>query len=236
SRSGGNQGVGFAVPINMGHDVLSQILENGEVRRGYLGVNIQNLTPAMAKAFDTPAVGGAVVNNVSGDSPAGEAGVERGDIITGVNGTPVEDARDLRLQVASIAPGTEVRLNVLRGGNPLELPITLGRYPETEKQASAPADSGTSSYGLTLMELTPRAMRQLRLPPGTEGIVVQEVRPGSAAAEAGLRPGDIIQEAARRPVTSLDDFRQAIRAANSDPMLLLVNRAGSTLYLVLEPR
>ncbi|MCP5116622.1 MAG: trypsin-like serine protease, partial [bacterium] len=86
SRSGGNQGVGFAVPINMGHDVLSQILENGEVRRGYLGVNIQNLTPAMAKAFDTPAIGGAVVNNVSGDSPAGEAGVERGDIITGVNG------------------------------------------------------------------------------------------------------------------------------------------------------
>jgi serine protease Do len=236
SRSGGNQGVGFAVPVNMAHHVMSQILEHGSVQRGYLGVAIQDLTPAMAKAFGVDARGGAVVGEVTGDGPAAAAGVERGDVIVGLNGRPVEDARQFRLDVAAAGPGTEVRLDILRNGTAKQVPVRLGKFPG----ASAPREEAPvetrSSFGLSLQDLTPEIARELDLPPGSRGAVVVGVQPGSAAAEAGVRRGDVIQEVNRSAVTGAEDFRQALSRGAGGPLLLLVNRGGRTSYVVLESR
>ena len=234
SRTGGNNGVGFAVPVNMGHHVMEQILQHGEVQRGYLGVGIQDLTPEMAAAFGTDASGGAVIGEVTEDGPAGEAGLQRGDIVVGLNGKPVEDSRTFRLDVASTAPGSEVALNVLRNGKEVEIPVTLGRFPGDTAEKAAQAETKGSSYGLSVTDLTTEIARELGLKPGAEGVVVAQVEPGSASAEAGLRRGDVIQEAGRRKVTNVNEFRQAAESAGDDPLLLLVNRGGRTSYVVLQ--
>ena len=236
SRSGGNQGVGFAVPVNMGHHVMSQILEHGEVRRGYLGVSIQDLTPAMAEAFGVPEAGGAVIGDVSPDGPAAEAGVRRGDVIVGIDGQPVQDARDLRLTVATIAPRSKVTFNVWREGDQTEVPITLGRYPESPAETAEAPDRGNGAYGLSVTELTSNVARQLGIPEAIEGVLVAGVDPGSRAAEAGVRRGDVIVEAGRRAVRTVAEFRDVVRRVGEDSLLLLVNRAGTTQYVILAPR
>jgi len=235
SRTGGNNGVGFAVPVNLTHHVMSQILEHGEVRRGFLGVGIQDLTPAMAKAFEVETARGAIVSDVTPNSPAEKAGLRRGDVITGLNGKPVEDARRLRLEVAAIAPGTEIGLELARDGQGVEVEATLGSLPGNGNKPAATEEPGNTGYGVSVTDLTPQIARELGLPPGSDGVVVTAVQPGSAAAEAGIRRGDVIQEAGRQPVTTIGEFRDAVRGSENGSLLLLVNRAGRTSYVVLEP-
>jgi len=223
------------VPVNLTHHVMSQILEHGEVRRGFLGVGIQDLTPAMAKAFEVETARGAIVSDVTPNSPAEKAGLRRGDVITGLNGKPVEDARRLRLEVAAIAPGTEIGLELARDGQGVEVEATLGSLPGNGNKPAATEEPGNTGYGVSVTDLTPQIARELGLPPGSDGVVVTAVQPGSAAAEAGIRRGDVIQEAGRQPVTTIGEFRDAVRGSENGSLLLLVNRAGRTSYVVLEP-
>ena len=232
---GGNQGVGFAVPVNLAHHVMTQLVDNGRVVRGYLGVGIQDLDPKMAKAFDIEDTRGAVVRSVQPDGPASEAGLEQGDVIVGMNGERFDDARELRLSVATEQPGSTVRLAVVRGGLERSIPVKLGELPDGDREPVSSSSAGSSFQGLSVDELTPAVARQLDLPAGTEGVVVVNVKQGSAAAEAGLRRGDVIREVARQPVKSVMEYRQAIREVG-DSILLLVQRGDNPFFVALETR
>jgi S1-C subfamily serine protease len=236
---GGNQGVGFAVPVNMAKAVMEQILKNGKVLRGSIGVLIQPMTPELAKSFGlTGQPRGALVANVTSGSPAERAGIKRGDVILDLNGAPISDSRDLSLKVSMMAPGTAVKLKVFRDGHEQEIPVTLAELP-ANAQTSGNAAKGTASgpqLGISVDQLTPQTARQLGLPAQTTGVVVTDVLSASPAEEAGLRRGDVIQEVNRKPVTSTQQFRSAIQQAGSQPVLLLIDRGGDRMYVVVAPK
>jgi serine protease Do len=234
SRGGGNQGVGFAVPVNLAHSVMKQLIETGHVSRGYLGVGIQDLTPDMAAKFNAPDHLGALVRDVTPDSPGEAAGLQRGDVIREVNGDRVRDTRELRLKISGTAPGESVKLAVLRDGSEKALTAKLGELPG-EEQTARSTTSGTSVLaGLQVSELTADVARELKLEPGTRGVVVTNVAPSSAAQEAGLQRADVIMEINRKPVTSVAEFRSGVSAAGKESILMLVNRGGNVMFLVVE--
>ena len=234
--SEGNQGVGFAVPIDLARHVMDQILKTGKVVRGYIGVSIQELTPALAKSLNLTQTSGALVSDVVPDGPAAKSGIERGDVVTALNGDAVTSSRDLRLRISQMAPGTTVRLKLNRNGAERDITVTLGQLPENQQSSRGESEPEGVMDGLQVEELTPGVARQLGLRPGTQGVTVTDVEDGSAAAEAGLRQGDVIQEVNRKPVTSVSQFMQAIRQAGGKSMVMLVNRGGQTIYVALEPR
>jgi S1-C subfamily serine protease len=236
SPSGGNVGIGFAIPSNMARPVMEQLIQSGRVVRGYLGVIIQPVDQKVAKAFGLKEVRGALVGDVTSDGPAAKAGIQKGDVIVAVNDQRVEDSRDLQLKIASTAPGTRVNLRLIRDGKEITIPVTLGEAPRERESARAESRRGSALEGVDVDDLTPALARQLGLPRDTFGVVVTNVQPDSPAAEAGLRRGDVIQEVNRRPVTNVAAFERAVRQAGSDPVLLLVNRGGNTQFLVIEPR
>jgi serine protease Do len=217
--SGGNQGIGFAIPVNMARQVLDQILKYGKVSRGYLGVWIQPVTPAIAKTFGLSNPQGALIGDVDPNGPAGESGLKRGDIVLSIDGKPVSSSRELRLKVAMTKPGTTVKLKVFHNGADREVSVKLGELPaeatSVEKQGPA---SNPVLQGLTVETLTPD---------------IAGVRPGSAAVEAGLRPGDVIQEINHKPVRTVKDFTADVNRLGNQSVLLLINRGGNTLYVVL---
>jgi serine protease Do len=236
SRGGGNQGVGFAVPVNLTHSVMKQLIEKGHVSRGFLGVGIQDLTPEMAQQFKAPDHSGVLIRDVTPDSPGEEAGLKRGDVIRKVNGDAVRDSRELRLKISGTAPGESVELAVLRDGDAKTLSAKLGELPG-EKEAVRSEATGTSVLeGLQVSELTPSVARELKLEPDTQGVVVTNVSGSSAAFEAGLRRGDVIMEINREPVTSVAEFRSGAKAAGDGSILMLVNRGGNVVFMVVEPR
>jgi serine protease Do len=233
-NSGGNQGVGFAIPINMARLVMDQILKSGKVVRGYLGVTIQDVTPAMAKAFGLKEAQGVVVADVSSDSPAAKAGVERGDVILALNGKPVSESAELRLETSMTKPGTVVQLKISRNGSERNIPVTLGELPAKGEPASGETQSSTGLLtGVKVEALTPDIAGSLQLPVGTRGVVVDSVDPASSAADAGLERGDVIQEVNHKAVTTVDAFRNAVREAGNGPVLLLINRNGATIYVAV---
>jgi serine protease Do len=233
-NSGGNQGIGFAVPVNMARHDMDQILANGKVTRGYLGILPQDVTPAMAKAFNTQ-VTGALVGDVTADSPASRAGLMKGDIILTVNGEAVNDANQLRLKVGLLNPDSKIDLKVLRDGKAQQIAVQLGEFPSNEERASV--DKGGAEgvlAGVSVENLTREAAQQLKISPDTKGVVVDEVSASSAAAEAGLQQGDVIQQVNHRAVTNASEFTQAVKSATKDsPILLLVNRQGNTMFLAV---
>lgn len=236
SRSGGNQGVGFAIPVNMARNIVRQIEQHGHVVRGYLGVTIQPVTEAMAKAFGRPGdVYGALVAQVSPDSPASKAGLQSGDIILELNDKRVEDSRTLSLSIAQMSPGSPAHLKVFRDGVMKDFVVTLGELPE--KGASSNSTGGATTdlmSGVSVQNLTPDIARQLGVPGNTSGVVVSSVDPSSAAADSGLREGDIIREVNRKPVANTTQFDNAVREAGKNAVLLLVNRGGQNLFLVVQ--
>jgi serine protease Do len=237
SGGGGNQGIGFAIPINMAKYVMDQILKHGKVVRGYIGVGIQEVTPSLAKAFNVPAEKGALVSNVDPNSPGGKAGLQRGDVITEINGEPVQGSNDLRLKVGTMSPGTAVHLKVLRNRQARDVTVTLGEAPEKTGAANAPGGEGETSpmRGVQVNELTPDIRQQLQLKPDVKGVVVTDVADGSPAADAGLQRGDVIQEINRQPVNSVSDYQRLVRQAGKQSLVLLVNRGGNTAFVVVQP-
>ncbi len=232
--SGGSQGIGFAVPINMARADMDQIIAHGKVDHGYLGILPQDITPALAKSFNT-ATKGALVGEVTPNSPASRGDLKTGDIILDVNGQPVEDANQLRLKIGMLPSGTDVKMNVLRDGKPLTLSVKLGEYPSTEQRASLDKEQSNGGLeGVTVQNITPDVAGDMNLAPHTKGVVVQEVSPSSRAAEAGLQPGDVIQQLNHRPVNDMRDYNQAMTSAKKDsPVLLLINRDGNNLFLAV---
>jgi serine protease Do len=234
-EGGGNEGVGFAIPVDLAHNIMDQIVEHGKVIRGYLGVSIQNLDPDMAKAFGLSHGGGALVGDVTPGSPGAKAGLERGDIILQLNGTPVIGPDDLSLRISEMAPGAQVHLQVHRNGQSQNIDVTLGAYPEQNQRGPVTQGSGAAVKGLNVQNLTPDISQQLGLPAGSTGVVVTSVDAGSAADAAGIQQGDIIQEVDRKPVHSVDEYQRAIAGLGNQPILLLMNSKGTTHYVVLEP-
>ena len=229
--SGGNEGIGFAVPVNLARQVMAELVKNGKVTRAYLGIMPQDVTPAIAKAMGRSDLRGVLVGDVSAHSPASESGLQRGDIILEMNGKPVADANDLRMTISMMAPDATVKLSLMRDGSQRDLSVKLGQLPTPEERAQLEKDgSGDATEGVTVDNLDAQTAQQLGLPPSSTGVVVTDVSPTSPYADSGLRQGDIIQEVNRQPVKNVADFEKAMGRGGKEP-LLLVNRHGSTLYL-----
>lgn len=234
SRSGGNNGVGFAVPINMAHHISKQLLESGKVSRGYLGVGIQDGTPALAKALGAPdGVRGALVRGVEPGGPAAEAGLAQGDLITAVDGDSVADARELRLRVGAARPGETVHVDVIRDGETKQLAVDLAEFPGEDAPRRRAARDRELLNGVSVQELSPGIAEQLDVRPGTEGVVVSDVAPASAAFKAGLRRGDVVVEVNRAEVSNVTEFAGAVEQSG-DTVLLLVLRQGNTVFVAVE--
>ncbi len=235
-NSGGNQGIGFAVPINLARHDMDSILKNGKVERGYLGIYPQDVTPAMAKALGVEKSAGALVGDVTANSPASKAGLQKGDIITEIDGQAVADANQLRLKVGMMEPNAKANLKILRDGKAQDVTVQLGSFPANEERASN-SNSGEKNEaleGVKVETLTADIAQELKLGPTSKGVVVDSVDSGSRAAEAGLQRGDVIQQVNRKPVTNVNEFKQAISSTTKDkPVLLLVNRQGNTLFLAI---
>jgi serine protease Do len=233
AHAGGNQGVGFAVPANLARTVMDQLLKNGKVVRGYLGVMIQPVTPEIAKAFNLADARGALIGEVTPDGPAAKAGLAQGDVITELNGVRVDDSRELRLKISQLTPGSEIKLKLFRDGNPRTVTITLGEAPNEKETASNEKPESDSPAGLSVETLTPQIARQLELPSDTRGVVVDDVQDGSRADDAGLLRGDVIQQVNRQPVNNVAEFERAMRQAGDEAAVLLVSRDGHTSFAVI---
>src|SRR6516162_6895079 len=208
SRSGANQGIGFAVPSNLCRWVMDSLVKNGKVERGLLGVMIQNLTPDLAKALKLDRTTGALVGDVTAASPADKAGLKSGDVITQLNGQPIEDASQLKLRVTETTPGSQVHLVVNRNGESRAFDVTLGSVPEN-KVAKASESNGEARRealgGVAVTDLDQNTRAELKIPQNVQGAVITQVAPDSAAYEAGLRTGDVITELNRQPVKNAQD-------------------------------
>jgi serine protease Do len=226
------QGIGFAIPINMVKSLLPQLLEHGSVTRGWLGVQIQRVTPALAKTFKLGDQKGALVGQVFDDSPASKAKLERGDVITKFDGKDIKDYDDLPRIVASTPPGAAVDVVILRDGKEKKLKATLEKMKEEEIQPASDEQTD-SDWGFEVQPMSDEIASQLGLSAGTKGVVVASVDPESAAARAGLRRGDVILEANRSEITSPKQLKDAL-GKNADSAVLLVQRGDGTLYLAID--
>jgi serine protease Do len=233
--SGGNEGVGFAIPMSMAKPVMDQILAHGKVIRGYLGVHIQDFSPELAKSFNFNQSGGVLIGDVSANTPAANAGLKKGDVIVKLNGQTESDSNDLRNTISQMAPGTQVKLDIWRDGKVQPFTVTLGELPKDKETAESSDDNSSGEIqGIDVQDLTPEISQQLNLPSGTHGVVVTSVDPASAAAAAGINRGDLIQEINHKPVNSASQYKQLMSSAGTQPILLLINRGGITNYVVVE--
>jgi serine protease Do len=238
SRSGGNQGIGFAIPSNLARDVMESIVRDGTVTRGFLGVAIQDVNPALAKEFNIKDGRGAIVSDVSPNTPAAKGGIKNGDVIVEFNGKKVTDSRRLRLEVARTAPGKTVPVKVLRNGSVKALQVTVREIPGSEKVASndsqdSSADTGVLN-GVAVSDLDPRIRRQFNLPANLKGAIISEVQPNTPSAQAGLRPGDVILEINRKPVNNADEAIRLTQKSDRKQTLLRLWREGTSRYLIVD--
>jgi Do/DeqQ family serine protease len=242
---GGNIGIAFSIPSNMAKSVMDQLVKSGKVRRGMLGINIQNITEDTAKALELEETSGILVSNVKSGSAADKAGVKRGDIIKAINGEKIEDSNVLRNKVAGTLPGTDIKLTVVRAGKEMDLNATLDEFDPGDAKTAGPGrgddDDGTApqnqsgKLGLNLEPVTPQIARRLGLDSDSEGLVVTDVEQNGPAAEAGISQGDVILEINRKPVNSVTDVRTALEGTGDRPVLLLISRRGQTIYLTVKP-
>jgi serine protease Do len=232
SRTGGNIGIGFAIPINLAKELVPQLKSKGKVTRGWLGVVIQKVTPDLAESLGLDQARGALVANVAKDGPAERAGVKVGDVIVEFDGKEVKDSNELPILVARTAVDRKARLKVLRDKKEVNLTVMIGELKDEEVVASS---EEKGDLGLTVQRLTPQIAESLGLE-RVEGLVITAVEPGSAGEEAGLRRGDVILEMDRKAVRNLAEYRKALEGAKKGKgILFLVRRGESTLFLALKP-
>ena len=240
SSGGGNIGIGFAIPSNMVRSVMDQLVKNGRVRRGQLGITVSRVTSDLAQSLGMSETKGVIVNSVRQGSAAERAGIRQGDVITAINDAAVSDTNAFRNRVASNPPGAQVTLTVLRDNREQKINATLGEFsPETaqaEQRDSSGTAQGEGKLGLSVEPLTADIVSELKLKTGTQGVVVDSVDPTGPAAAAGIQRGDVIQEVNRQTVRSADDLRNALAKTASGPALFLINRRGETMFLAIRPR
>ncbi len=233
SRSGGYMGVGFAIPSNLARSVAEQLIESGEVVRGFLGIVIQPLTAELADSFGLDRTQGILVAQVSEDSPAEKAGLKQGDVIVSYQGKPVTDIGDFRNRVSLTPPGSRETLSVIRDGKRRDVAVTIGELSEAQTVAKGPTQSA-EQLGLTVQTLTPELAKQVDAKAG-EGVVVTQVQPNSVAAMAGIKSGDVILQLNRETVNSAAAFNRAVSKSLAEKRVLLLIRSGDIQrYVVLN--
>ena len=232
SRNGGGHiGIGFAIPVNMAKAVYTQLIEHGNVTRGYLGVTIQDLTADLALSFGIKDTKGVLVSQVLSDSPAEKAGMRQGDVIVSLNGKPVDTAAALRNEIAMTAPGTSLKVGVIRDGKTKTLSVKVEKMSEDKLTASR--SESMKDLGMNVSALTDELAKQYGHE-GESGVLVTGVEPGSIAARAGIRPGVLIKEANRRPVKNIKEFEAALKQSGKKPILLFVKDGRGSHYIALD--
>ena len=237
SRSGGNQGIGFAIPANLARDVMEALVRDGRVTRGFLGILIQDVTPPLARQFELPPNSGALVAEVNPKGPADRAGLKSGDVILEFNGREIRDSRSLRLEVARTRPGSTVPVKVQRDGKPREIRVKVDELEGGPQVAGGPggsADDEGTLNGVGVTDLTREVRRQSEIPDRIRGVLVTEVDPDSAAHEAGLREGDILLEINRQPVETADEAVRLTERPEDMTTLLKIWSRGNTRFLVVD--
>jgi serine protease Do len=235
SPSGGSVGIGFAIPSNVAMKVVSQLREHGNVERGWLGIEMQPLTPALAAAIGRPNAQGVLIDKVEADSPAAKAKLQQGDMISAFNGESIKGPRDLAMDVADVAAGTAAKITVWRDGHESIMDVTVGEQPG--QVALQTDETSDSPVGLALAPFDQNEHQQLGLAPGVNGVVVARVTPGSRADESGVQAGDVIVRVGSEAVTTPAEASARIHAAEHDKkeaVPLLVMRDGTTYYLALQ--
>ena len=248
----GNIGIGFAVPSNLTKQVMDQLLKNGKVSRGYIGVTLEAVNPELAQQFGLKDTHAAVITQVVPGKPGDKAGLKVGDAVVGIDGQKIEDSNDLTLKVTEHTPGSTVSLDVIRNGQPMKVNVTLAQRPtaanfgepgiqeengnnEPDNGKGGGSNIGKTAYGLTVETLSSDLTQQLQLPGNTHGVVIDSVDPDSPAADAVTR-GDVIMGVNRHPVNNVDEFQRLMSAANGKPVLLTVNRGGVVTFVVVQPK
>jgi serine protease Do len=244
SRTGGYQGIGFAVPSNMAKSVMTQLINDGKVTRGWLGVTIQNFTPELAKEFGLEKAAGALVTEIFKGSPADRAGLKRGDVILDVNGKKISNVEGLRNLVAQSKVGSTIKIKILRSDDTMVFDALISEFPqdmthalskESDEENDLLTENDNALAGFTVMELTGNIAKQLDIPKNEKGVVIVKIDPYSIAEDAGLKKGDVIQEMNKKRIDSISDFnrvRKGIR--EGDTALLFINRNGNKFYITLK--
>jgi serine protease Do len=237
SPDGANIGIGFAIPSNMAKHVMDQLRTNGKVTRAQLGVSVQAVTSDLADSLGLKEVGGALIGSVSPGSAADLAGLKSGDVIQSFNGQPVRDTNSLRNRVADAQPGSTADVLITRDGSQKHVNVKLDEAAagKVARTGAGPETDGPSALGLSVAPLTPELASRFKLPRNTRGLVVEDVDPDGRAADAGIEAGDVIEQVNRQPVQSVDELRAAVAKSNDRPVLLLVNRQGSGLFVTVRP-
>jgi len=229
-NSGGNVGIGFAIPINIAKGILKDLKEKGSVTRGWLGVMIQKITPELAKSFGLNQSEGALVGDVIPDGPAFKGGVKRGDVIVRFDGKEVKDMEDLPKIVAATTPNSVVNVEIVREGSPKTLSIKIETLTDKQPTVVAKADP----LGMQVQDITPELAKSLQLK-NDQGVLVSDVTPGNSAAESGIRRGDVISEMNRSPITNIKDYQRLSSSVKTgDSILFLVKRGGTTIYIAVK--
>jgi len=237
TKSGGYQGIGFAVPGNMARTIMDKLIVKGRVVRGWLGVMLQELTPELARKFGREASGGALVSDTLRDSPARKAGIKSGDIIFIYDGRPVANHSDLMRMVAMSSPQKMVTLKVLRDGSERNISMAVGVMPEPVHSITIQSrdTEGDVFAGVSVITLSPDIVSQLNLEAEVSGVVVAGVEPGSLAAEQGIRRGDLIEEINRQPLRSVSEFRKMANSLEpNETVLVLLNRGGKRFFITIS--
>jgi serine protease Do len=238
SGSGSFAGAGFAIPSQIVRASVEQLIKDGAVHHGYLGIGMNDVTPDKTSFFELPDATGAIVSQVTPDSPASRAGLKSGDVLREIDGRKIVNGGALQVAVSEMTPGNVISLGILRDGKPQTVKVTVGEFKAHTEVAdnSGPGGEQHGKLGLGVGELTPDMRQQLNIPEHVKGAAIESVRPGSPADDAGLAPGDVILEVNRHPVEGADSFANQVHsvAAGKD-ILLLVWAKGGQSYLVVHP-